>query len=51
MEDLKGFKKLVLKLLVPFCFDVFTIELDFLAWNITMTFYSFVMGSFCSFYT
>ena len=44
MEDLEGSKKLVLKLLVPFHFDVFAIQPDFLAQGIAASLYFFVMG-------
>ncbi len=38
-------KKFALKLVVPFCFDVFAIQPDFLTWSIATALYSLVMGS------
>ncbi len=46
MEDSEGSKKHVLKLLVPLCFDVFTIQLDFLTQSVATTLYSLIMGFF-----
>ncbi len=44
MEDSEGSKKLALKLLVPFCFNVFAIQPDFLARIVATALYSLVMG-------
>ncbi len=44
MKDLERSKKLALKLFVPFCFDVFAIQPDFLAWSIATAFYFLIMG-------
>ena len=46
MEDLKESKKFALELFVPLCFDVFAIQLDFLARSVATALYSFVMGFF-----
>ncbi len=45
MENLEGSKKLVLELFVPFRFNVFAIQPDFLAQSIATALYSLVMGS------
>ncbi len=44
MEDSEGSKELALKLLIPFCPNVFAIQPDFLAQSVAMALYSFVMG-------
>ncbi len=44
MEDLEGSKELALKLLVPLRFDVFAIQLDFLARSIAMALHSRVIS-------
>ncbi len=49
MEDLEETKKLVLKLLVLLCFDVFTIQPDFLTQNVAIAFYSFIIYFFVQF--
>ncbi len=46
MEDSKRSKKFALKLLVPLRFDIFAIQPDFLARNVTTTLYSLVMSPF-----
>ncbi len=46
MEDSEGSKKLVLELLVPFCFDVLTVQLDLLARSIAAALNSLIMDSF-----
>ena len=48
MEDLEGSEKLIFKLFVLLCFDVFTIQPDFLARGIAMALYSFVIGFFAA---
>ncbi len=49
MEDLKKSKKLVLELFILHCFDVFAIQLDFLAQSVAMALYFLVMGFFLQF--
>ena len=49
MKDLEGSKKLVFELLIPFYFDIFAIQLDFLARSVVMTLYFLVIGSFLLF--
>ncbi len=46
MKDLEGSKKLALELFVPLCFDVFAIQLDFLAWNVATALNSLIRGFF-----
>ena len=49
MKDLEKSKKLVLKLFVFLCFNIFAIQLDLLAQNIVTVLYSLVIGSFLQF--
>ena len=46
MEDSEESKKLPFKLFVPLCFDVFTIQPDFLAQSIATAFNSFIINFF-----
>ena len=46
MKDLKRSQKLIFQLLIPFYFDVFTIQLDLLAQSIVMALYFFIIGFF-----
>ncbi len=45
MKDLERAKKLVLKLLVLLCFNIFTIQPDLLTQSIVTTLYSFIVDS------
>ena len=46
MENLKQSKKLIFKLFILFCFNIYAIQPDFLAQSVATALYSIIVGFF-----